>query len=66
MIFIIILSILIRKGLLKSIHTIGSKDILDPIKGSVPNLYNLPEGCNFYPRCDHAINKCKNKIPPYF
>jgi len=42
------------KGLLKSIPKIGIKGRLAPIKGSVPNLLMLPEGCYFEPRCEYA------------
>ncbi|PUU94091.1 ABC transporter ATP-binding protein [Halanaerobium sp.] len=54
------------KGLLKSIPKIGIKGRLAPIKGSVPNLLMLPEGCYFEPRCEYAKKICKTKEPPMF
>jgi oligopeptide/dipeptide ABC transporter ATP-binding protein len=33
------------------------------IRGVVPSLYNLPEGCTFYPRCDYAKKLCKENVP---
>jgi oligopeptide/dipeptide ABC transporter ATP-binding protein len=40
------------QGLMASIPILGTvKDTLDVIPGSVPNLVNLPPGCQFAPRC---------------
>jgi oligopeptide/dipeptide ABC transporter ATP-binding protein len=40
------------QGLIASIPILGQvKEVLDVIEGSVPNLINLPEGCQFAPRC---------------
>ncbi len=36
---------------------------LTPIEGLMPDPTALPEGCNFAPRCPHAIEKCHNEIP---
>ena len=36
------------------------------IRGIVPSLIELGVGCAFAPRCDHAIDKCRTAIPPYF
>ncbi len=53
-------------GLLESIP--GREDIaggrLKTIAGSVPNLYNLPEGCRFSNRCYKAGDICHKAIPP--
>ncbi len=54
------------QGLLKSIPQIGKKKRLIPIKGSVPSLGNLPNGCYFAPRCPHAMDLCLQKEPPAF
>jgi peptide/nickel transport system ATP-binding protein len=39
-----------------------SKDAprLKPIKGSMPDPTNLPQGCAFHPRCPFVIEECKN------
>ena len=33
------------------------------IKGEVPDLANLPKGCNFYPRCEIAKDICRETEP---
>lgn len=51
-------------GLLNSIPQItNKKDRLQAIKGLPPDLRALPKGCNFYPRCDHAIEACQHIDP---
>ncbi|MFW6007229.1 MAG: ABC transporter ATP-binding protein [Halanaerobiales bacterium] len=54
------------QGLLKSIPKIGRKKDLSPISGSVPQIYNLPKGCHFAPRCPEKMDKCINEPPPIF
>jgi oligopeptide/dipeptide ABC transporter ATP-binding protein len=56
------------RGLLASIPIHGVvQDRLAVIRGSVPNLINLPEGCKFAPRCDarieHKLDKCTVEEP---
>ncbi|NMA93439.1 MAG: ABC transporter ATP-binding protein [Clostridiales bacterium] len=51
-------------GLLNSIpDTSGTKDRLYTIRGMVPNLLKLPEGCRFCPRCDKAMKICTMREP---
>lgn len=52
-------------GLLSSRPALFSKgEKLHCIKGAVPSLKNIPDGCAFYPRCRTACEKgCKN-MPP--
>ena len=51
-------------GLLNSIpDTQGTKDRLYTIKGMVPNLLKLPQGCRFCPRCDKAMKICMTTQP---
>ncbi len=55
------------KGLLNSLPKLGrARDHkLEPIKGSVPNHYELPEGCVFHPRCNKFMEGiCNKKAPP--
>jgi peptide/nickel transport system ATP-binding protein len=52
------------KGLLASQPTLDNIDLdggtrLNSIRGSVPPLYAMPEGCAFAERCDYATDKCK-------
>lgn len=48
------------KGLLKAVPILGrGKDQkIEPIKGTIPDPYNRPKGCQFFPRCDYASDKC--------
>jgi oligopeptide/dipeptide ABC transporter ATP-binding protein len=56
------------QGLMASIPILGTvKDVLDVIPGSVPNLVNLPPGCQFAPRCrpriEHQLSICTQVEP---
>ncbi len=33
------------------------------IPGSVPNPLQMPRGCPFHPRCDHAMDICRTTMP---
>ena len=37
---------------------------LNEIKGMVPSLFNLPQGCSFAPRCALATDQCRIAVPP--
>jgi len=37
---------------------------LYPIPGRVPSRFNMPSGCVFAPRCDYAIDRCRQAPPP--
>ena len=47
------------QGFLNSLPGMGLK----PIRGMSPSLIDLPSGCRFHPRCDHAQGLCKRKHP---
>ena len=55
------------QGLLKSMPRLDKKATkgsrLEEISGSVPGLHNLPQGCIFFPRCQHRTNKCRKEPP---
>lgn len=54
-------------GLMKSIPKINAnKTRLYNIKGVVPNLLKLPEGCRFSPRCEKATERCFTKQPELY
>ena len=36
---------------------------LRPIRGAVPSLFQMPAGCRFAPRCDHAFERCQEDPP---
>ncbi|MBL0701596.1 MAG: ABC transporter ATP-binding protein [Spiroplasma sp.] len=51
-------------GLFASIPKLDDKiKRLHQIKGDMPDPTNLPEGCNFAPRCDKCMEKCTVKEP---
>jgi oligopeptide/dipeptide ABC transporter ATP-binding protein len=54
------------KGLLASIPRLENprKKKLSVIKGMVPSLQELPDGCRFQNRCPEAMEICKTKPPP--
>jgi oligopeptide/dipeptide ABC transporter ATP-binding protein len=37
---------------------------LTEIKGMVPSLAHLPQGCSFAPRCGFATEQCRAAVPP--
>ena len=52
------------KGLIRSIPRISEKhEKLVPIAGSPVDLLNLPKGCAFAARCDHAMKICLEQPP---
>ncbi len=52
------------EGLLRSIPSRGMKGRrLNVIKGTVPNPFNMPKGCNFAPRCPYAFEPCVEYDP---
>ena len=53
------------KGLFEAIPKLDtSKNELQSIKGSVPNLIYPPSGCRFHPRCPYAFERCPKVKPP--
>jgi len=48
------------KALLESIPVLGrgKEQEIEPIRGSTPDPYNRPVGCQFMPRCDYASEAC--------
>jgi oligopeptide/dipeptide ABC transporter ATP-binding protein len=59
------------KGLLGSVpnlevaaHLKARRARLNEIKGIVPSLANLPQGCAFEPRCRFATEECRAVSPP--
>jgi peptide/nickel transport system ATP-binding protein/oligopeptide transport system ATP-binding protein len=58
------------RGLLGSIPNLDlaaradpSRTRLNEIKGMVPSLFNLPQGCSFAPRCGFATDQCRAAFP---
>lgn len=53
------------KGLMKSIPQLDGdrSEKLYTIKGRVPSLDKVPQGCRFAPRCPFADDLCREKMP---
>lgn len=52
------------RGLLGALPQMNSRGgMLKQIRGSMPGIGDLPDGCAFHPRCDHAQDRCKATIP---
>ena len=52
------------EGLLASIPSKGKRgQPLNVIKGAVANPFNLPNGCNFMPRCPYRFEPCPDHDP---
>ena len=52
------------RGLMNSIPSLAARrEHLQPIKGVVPDPRDAPEGCGFEPRCPHAMDICKERVP---
>jgi oligopeptide/dipeptide ABC transporter ATP-binding protein len=53
------------EALLASIPDVTADvDRLTAIRGTVPPIFDLPPGCRFAPRCDHARPVCDTGLPP--
>ncbi|MDH3215196.1 MAG: ABC transporter ATP-binding protein [Candidatus Krumholzibacteria bacterium] len=52
------------QGLLRAFPTVhpGGEEP-ESIPGSPPSLRNPPPGCRFHPRCDRAVDKCRELTP---
>lgn len=51
-------------GLMQAMPTMGEKkERLYDIKGMVPHITQMPEGCRFNTRCPYARDDCKNICP---
>ncbi len=51
------------QGLLQSIPQGKERGQLKAIGGQAPDLFNLPKGCPFHPRCEHAMRICAIEEP---
>jgi len=56
------------QGLIKSVPRIDrpGKQRLYSIEGQPPNLIDLPDVCSFHPRCEYAMDICRQKYPPEY
>lgn len=51
------------QALIASVPQMDRTDRLFAIEGQPPALYDLPEGCRFAARCDHARTICNDSYP---
>ena len=52
------------QGLMGSIPTLAHDSVrLVQIHGSMPRLIDIPPGCAFNPRCEHAFDRCRQERP---
>lgn len=55
------------QGLINALPRLDDpKDNLYAIDGTVPSLYDLPNGCRFWPRCPYAAERCKQEVPKLY
>jgi len=47
------------QGLVSAVPRIGTDTDVNPIQGQIPDLMDLPSGCIFADRCDHATDECR-------
>jgi oligopeptide/dipeptide ABC transporter ATP-binding protein len=53
-------------GLMNSIPRLDVQaKYLTPINGYVCNMMDPPRGCKFHPRCEHAMDVCRERIPEF-
>ncbi len=55
------------RGLIASIPRLDAAESqrLHVIEGVVPSPQNMPDGCSFHPRCEDAMDICRQKEPEY-
>lgn len=53
------------RGMMQSIPKMTDEhpERLYVIKGTVPLLSQIPRGCRFAPRCEHATERCRSEMP---
>jgi len=55
------------RGLIRSVPEIeGERTRLNPVKGQVPDLVDMPNACYYAPRCEHAHEACYEDQPKIY
>ncbi|UCB47529.1 MAG: ABC transporter ATP-binding protein [Spirochaetota bacterium] len=54
------------QGLMNAIPKLTGEGIALGIEGRIPDYLNPPTGCRFHTRCQHVMDVCKKKQPPFF
>ncbi len=52
------------EALLKAVPRLDETRRLISIPGNIPNLIDPPSGCRFHPRCQYAVDLCRERKPP--
>ncbi|HKZ93589.1 MAG TPA: ABC transporter ATP-binding protein [Candidatus Bathyarchaeia archaeon] len=50
-------------ALLAAVPRLDMRKMLRVIPGNIPNLIDPPTGCRFHPRCEYAVEACKEEQP---
>lgn len=53
------------QALIRSLPSLENKGVFQGIPGLAPSLLRLPSGCAFNPRCVHAMEVCRSKVPAF-
>jgi len=51
-------------ALFKTVPKITGGGVPEPIPGRIPDYFDPPQGCRFWPRCQNAMPICKTEAPP--
>jgi peptide/nickel transport system ATP-binding protein len=51
--------------LISSLPKFGDKSLRTSAPGRPPSLTDLPSGCPFHPRCEHAMEICREQMPGF-
>ena len=51
------------RGLLRAVPRIGDRSALRAIPGTVPAPFAVRRGCDFHPRCEEVVARCRVELP---
>ncbi len=54
------------RGLMDAVPRLTGGGIAGGIRGRIPDYLDPPPGCRFHPRCDHAMDICRQEKPPFY
>jgi peptide/nickel transport system ATP-binding protein len=53
-------------GLMAAVPRLAGGGVSAGIPGRIPEYLNPPPGCRFHPRCDHAMDICRQERPAFY
>ena len=53
-------------GLMAAVPRLTGGGVSDGIPGRIPDYANPPPGCRFHPRCEHALDICRQEKPAFY